>query len=81
MGSVFKELLKEKFVLLLLLIVVILAYWQTLHMYFWIDDNAVIYKLQHLNQEIGYWGKGIVGSGPYRHIIDQFIPFYPFFKI
>src|SRR3989344_2456705 len=80
MGSVFKELLKEKFVLLLLLIVVILAYWQTLHMYFWIDDNAVIYKLQHLNQEIGYWGKGIVGSGPYRHIIDQFIPFYPFFK-
>jgi hypothetical protein len=69
-----------KFVALILLIVTLLAYGQTLQMYFWIDDNAVIYKLQHMDQIIGYWGKGLVGEGPYRHIIDQFVPFYPLFK-
>ena len=67
--------------LLLIIFVVFISLGQTVEGYFWIDDNAVIYKLQHLNENIGYWGKGISGEGPYRHIIDQFILFYPFFKI
>lgn len=66
---------------LLLFVVSFIAYFQTLWMYFWIDDNALIYKLQHINTYSGYWGKGIFGEGPYRHIIDQFVPFYPLFKI
>lgn len=69
-----------KLVLLSLLIVTIVAYFQTLWMYFWIDDNALIYKLQHISTYSGFWGKGIIGEGPYRHIIDQFVPFYPLFK-
>lgn len=67
-------------VFLTLFIVVCLSYGQTLGMYFWIDDNALIYKLQHINQDIGFWGTGAIGSGPYRHIVNQFVPFYPLFK-
>lgn len=78
--SILKNITNTKVALLICLAITLIAFWQTLYMYFWIDDNAVIYKLQHLEQNIGFWGKGIVGSGPYRHIIDQFIPFYPFFK-
>lgn len=69
------------FVFATLFLIVLIAYGQTLHMYFLIDDNALIYKLQHFNQEIGLWGKGVSGEGPYRHIVDQFIPFYPVFGI
>lgn len=75
-----KWFLENKIVLLLLLVTVFLAYGQTLQMYFWIDDNALIYRLQHPDSREGYWGDGITGSGPYRHIVDQFILFYPFFK-
>lgn len=67
--------------LLLILVIILLSLGQTMESYFWIDDNALIYKLQHLNENIGYWGKGIFGEGPYRHIVDQFILFYPFFRI
>src|SRR3989344_3894382 len=58
-----------------------ISYGQTIFMYFLIDDNALIYKLQHFDQNIVLWGKGIFGEGPYRHIVDQFIPFYPLFGI
>ncbi len=67
-------------ILLSLFIVVVLSYGQTLGMYFWVDDNALIYKLQHINQDIGFWGEGAIGTGPYRHIINQFVLFYPIFK-
>lgn len=67
-------------IILLLFAVTFIAYFQTLQMYFWIDDNALIYKLQHIDTYTGFWGKGVVGEGPYRHIIDQFVPFYPIFK-
>lgn len=69
-----------KFILILLLFISLIAYGQTLFMYFWIDDNALIYKLQHLDQSLGFWGKGAIGQGPYRHIVNQFVPFYPIFK-
>lgn len=70
---------KIYFIFISIFLVTFLAYFQTLWMYFWIDDNALIYKLQHLDTYTGYWGKGIWGEGPYRHIIDQFVPFYPLF--
>lgn len=64
----------------LLFFIVLIAYGQTLRMYFWIDDNALIYKLQHIEEGLGFWGAGAAGAGPYRHIVDQFVPFYPIFK-
>lgn len=72
---------KRWFVPLILLILVIISYGQTLQMYFLIDDNALIYKLQHLNENLGYWGEGFWGSGPYRHIVPYFVPFYPIFGV
>lgn len=66
---------------ILILVVTIISLGQTTQGYFWIDDNALIYKLQHLNENIGYWGQGMIGGGPYRYIIVQFVPFYPYFKI
>lgn len=68
---------KFRFVFLVLLILTFISYGQTLSMYFLIDDNALIYKLQHFDQNVGLWGKGLFGEGPYRHIVDQFILFYP----
>lgn len=67
-------------ILIIITFISLLAYYQTIRMYFLIDDFALIYKLQHINTFSGFWGKGIIGEGPYRHIIDQFILFYPLFK-
>lgn len=72
---------KSGFILILLLVIVIIAYGQTLAMYFLIDDNALIYKLQHPDQTLGLWGKGLLGEGPYRHRVIQFVPFYPVFGV
>lgn len=68
-------------VLVVLLVITILAYGQTLFMYFLIDDNALVYKLQHPDQTLGLWGKSILGEGPYRYRVIQFVPFYPIFGV
>ena len=73
--------MKRWLVPILLLVIVLVSYGQTLRMYFWIDDNALIYKLQHINEPLGFWGEGAMGSGPYRHIVNQFVPFYPIFGV
>lgn len=69
------------FVAVVLFIIVFIAYGQTLSMYFLIDDNALIYKLQHIDQTLGLWGKGLLGEGPYRLRVLQFFPFYPIFGV
>lgn len=76
-----KFIKSTKFIFISLLFISLIAYGQILFMYFWIDDSALIYKLQHLDQSLGFWGKGAIGQGPYRHIVNQFVPFYPIFKI
>lgn len=70
-----------RFAILGLFILTLIAYGQTSQFYFLIDDNALIYNLQHLEQPVGYWGTGIFGQGPYRHIVDQFLPFFPLFDV
>lgn len=74
-----KILSNTKFIIISLFAITLIAYGQTLRMFFWIDDFALIYKLQRVEEAIGYWGRGVIGEGPYRHIIDQFVPFYPIF--
>src|SRR3990167_1475306 len=77
-----REFLKKNlFVILTIFLLTLIAYGQTTQMYFLIDDNAVIYKLQHIDETLGYFGKGSIGQGPYRHIINQFVPFYPIFRV
>lgn len=73
---------KLKYRLLLIAITVFLAYFQTIFMYFWNDDNAIIFKLQHLSEGMGNLGSGIFGlDSPYRMVIFPLIPVYYFFAI
>ncbi len=62
---------------LLLFAVVFLAFWQTLQMYFWKDDSALMFKAQNPQVEAGFWGRGMFGEGPYRHILEPFVFLYP----
>lgn len=68
-------------VAILLAVLVFLAYGQTLQMYFWKDDSALMFKAQHPQEDAGFWGKGIFGEGPYRHIAEPFVVLYPIFGL
>lgn len=63
------------------LAIAFLAYGQTIFMYFWQDDSALIFKLQHLNGPAGSFGSGIVGEGPYKWLVSFFVPFFKFFGL
>lgn len=65
--------------LLLVLLVLFLAFGQTLLMYFWQDDFALIFKLMHQNEPMGSFGSGIIGEGPYKYLVTPFVPFFPLF--
>lgn len=68
-------------VAILLAFLVFLAYGQTLEMYFWKDDSALMFKAQHPQEDAGFWGKGIFGEGPYRHIAEPFVVLYSIFGL
>lgn len=75
------KIVKKIFPFLTVVAATFLAYGQTLRMYFWQDDSAIIFKLQHLQGPAGSFGEGIIGSGPYKYLISFFVPFFPFFKL
>lgn len=57
------------------------AYGQTLEMYFWQDDSALMFKLQHPEGAAGSFGAGIIGEGPYKYLVTPFVPFYSVFGL
>lgn len=70
---------KKSWKLLLVTIVALISYGQTLSMYFWQDDSALMFRLQHPIGQMGSFGPSIwTDSGPYRYMV---IPFVPFFKV
>lgn len=80
MLQIIHRVLRQPF--LTIALIVILAYGLTLGMYFWNDDNAVIFKLQNLEEGAGNLGSGIFGSGsPYRMVIFSLVPIYFLFGI
>lgn len=64
---------------LLLLIVVFISYGQTLFMLPWQDDNALFFKLAHIQEPAGFLGKGIFGEGAYRYTAFFYYPVYLLF--
>ena len=62
-------------------ITLLIAYGQTLGMYFWQDDSALIFKLQHPLEAAGSYGQGIIGEGPYKYLITPFVPFFQIFGL
>ena len=67
--------------ILLVLAVALIAFGQTLLMYFWQDDSALIFKLQHPEGPAGSFGPGIVGDGAYKYLVAHYIAFFPFFRM
>jgi hypothetical protein len=71
-----------------LLLIVCVSFGQILKMGVWKDDNAIFFKFDHIYEQAGFFGRGILGEGPYRfsitpyyfiHLIfgnNSFVPYY-----
>lgn len=75
------EYLKKFCPHLLVVLIVFISYGQTLRMYFWQDDSALIFKLQNPAPAAGSFGMGVVGDGAYKYVVTPFILFYQFFGL
>ncbi len=67
--------MKKKFMLLLVLVVLV-SFGQMLQMNVWQDDQALFFKLAHIQEAPGYFGAGPFGSGVYKYAATPFIPVY-----
>src|SRR5260221_8330446 len=61
-----------------LFFITFISYGQMFWMGVWQDDNAIFFKLQHINEAAGFFGRGLVGEGPYRF---SFTPYWFIYKI
>lgn len=67
---------------LLVFLVTFLTYGQMLGMYFWQDDNAIIFKAQNIEGTAGYFGEGLYDrSSNYRFVATLVYPLYLLFGI
>lgn len=63
-----------------LVVLVIVSYGQMLWMYQWQDDNALLFKLAHIDEPAGYFGIGPIGNGLTKYAHTPFIPIYNLFE-
>src|SRR5574341_2304004 len=66
---------------LLIFLISLIAYGQTLLMYFWQDDSALMFKLQHPAEAAGSFGIGLWERSPYQYLLVPFVPFFPLFGL
>lgn len=70
--------MKQAATFLIIFIVVLASFGQLIFFDVWQDDNALIFKLQHITDDAGVFGPGLLGLGVYKYIavpyylIDQF---------
>jgi len=78
-----RYLLNKNWQIFLILLVVILAYGQTLRMYWWVDDWGLVYKMIFPQDapNPSNFGAGIFGQGAYRYNATPFIFLYPIFGL
>ncbi len=69
----------NKHYIVFLFLVLSVSYGQILRMYVWQDDNALFFKLAHLEGRAGYLGAGPLGDGPYKYTAAFYIPIYKLF--
>lgn len=69
----------DKYFIFILVALVLISFGQMLFMNVWQDDQALFFKLAHINEPAGYFGAGPFGSGVYRYAATPFIPIYHFF--
>lgn len=70
--SIKKLVAKKWFFALFLFVVVLVSYGQIFGMGIWKDDNAIFFKLAHINEPAGFFGVGILGQGPYRFSVTPY---------
>lgn len=71
----------NRYFFILLLFVVLISFGQILWMQPWQDDNALIFKLAHIDEAAGFLGKGVFGEGPYRYIATPYYIIYQLFGL
>lgn len=81
MSKKFKQIFREYWWAILLFLLVLVAYGQTLNMYFWVDDWGMAYKMRYPEADIPNFGPGIFGNGAYRYNVTPFILLYPLFGL
>lgn len=69
----------SKYYSLFLVLVVIVSYGQMLWMQPWEDDNALFFKLAHIQEPAGFIGRGVFGEGIYKYGVVPFVPIHKFF--
>lgn len=73
---------KEEFKkITLIVLIALISYGLCLKLFFTRDDFALLFKLQHPMESMGNFGAGYFGSGPYKHAVTFFYPFYSIFKL
>lgn len=67
--------------ILAIALIVFISYGQTLRMYFWQDDSALIFRLQNPVGQVGSFGNNLVGAGAYKYLAVLFVPFFKVFGL
>lgn len=65
----------------LILITSLLSFGQIVQFDIWQDDNALIFKAQHPQEQAGVFGPGVFGLGAYRYIAAPYIFLYQLFGL
>lgn len=71
----------NRYFFVFLFILVLISFGQILWMQPWQDDNALIFKLAHIEEAAGFLGKGVFGEGPYRYIATPYYLIYSIFGL
>lgn len=71
----------NRYFFIFLLILVFISFGQILWMQPWQDDNALIFKLVHIDEAAGFLGKGVFGEGPYRYTATPYYLIYSIFGL
>lgn len=66
----------KKYYLLVIVFVLFISYGQTLAMLPWQDDNALFFKLAHIEEPAGFLGSGIFGERAYKYTAFFYYPIY-----
>lgn len=71
-------MIRKNFHIILFLVIIFLSFGLSTQFSLWQDDNALIFKLQHIEDSAGFFGPGILGLGAYRYIA---LPYYPIYQL
>lgn len=66
----------KKYYFPLIVIILFISYGQILKMLPWQDDNALFFKLAHIQEPAGFLGKGLLGEGAYKYTAFFYYPIY-----